>query len=107
MWQLLSDVDDPTSSAGSIGERISHVKKHVKKAVKAKRLCKQGVLMNTEFRYKGPTREVGFRYVGREWGFLAVLILLEILFVSVIVDKVDVTSVVRTLVEILMSIARL
>ena len=78
----------------------------MKKLFKANRSYKKGGVMNTEFRYKGPRREVGFRYVGREWGFLAILILLEMLFVGVIVEKASVTSVVRSLLEILMAIAR-
>ena len=41
--------------------------------------------MYTEFRYKGPGREVGFRYVGRDRVFLAILIALGILFVGVVV----------------------
>lgn len=44
--------------------------------------------MNTEFRYKGPRREVGFRYVGRDWVLLAILIILGILFLGVIVATV-------------------
>jgi hypothetical protein len=63
--------------------------------------------MNTEFRYKGPRREAGFRYVGSEWGFLAILIPLEMLFVGVIADKASVTSLIRSLLEILMGLASL
>ena len=57
----------------------------MRKALKAKRSCKPEVLMNTEFHYKGPRREVGFRYSGRDWVFLAILIALGILFLGVIV----------------------
>ena len=63
--------------------------------------------MNTEFRYKGPRREVGFRYVGSEWGFLAILIPLEMLFVAVIADKASVTSLIKTFREILMALPSL
>ena len=41
--------------------------------------------MNTEFRYKGPRREVGFRYSGRDWVFLSIFIALAILFLGVVV----------------------
>jgi len=41
--------------------------------------------MNTEFRYKGPRREVGFRYIGRDWVFLAILIALATLFLGAVV----------------------
>ena len=41
--------------------------------------------MNTEFHYKGPRREVGFRYDGRDWVFLAIFIALGILFFGVVV----------------------
>jgi hypothetical protein len=33
--------------------------------------------MNAEFRYKGPRREMRFRYVRREWSFLLTVILRE------------------------------
>lgn len=41
--------------------------------------------MNTEFHYKGPRREVGFRYSGRDWAFLAILFAFEIFLFGVIV----------------------
>lgn len=43
--------------------------------------------MNTEFRYKGPRREVAFRYVGREWAFLVVVIVLAVAILGVRVVK--------------------
>ena len=45
--------------------------------------------MNAEFRYKGPRREMGFRYVGRERAYLATVVVLGIvvLLVGVIVAK--------------------
>jgi hypothetical protein len=43
--------------------------------------------MNTEFHYKGPRREVDFKYSGRDLVFLAILISLGIFFVSIVVAK--------------------
>jgi len=43
--------------------------------------------MNTEFRYKGPRREVDFRYVGREWAFLVVVIVSAGAILGVILVK--------------------
>jgi hypothetical protein len=57
----------------------------VRKTLKAKRSRKPEVLMNTEFRYKGPRREVGFLYVGRDWVFLAIVIAFGIFFLGMIV----------------------
>ena len=57
----------------------------MRKALKAKRSCKQEVLMNTNFHYKGPRREVGFRYSGRDWTFLAIFIAFGIFVLGVIV----------------------
>jgi hypothetical protein len=34
--------------------------------------------MNAEFRYKGPRREMGFRYAGRERAYLATVVVLGI-----------------------------
>jgi len=45
--------------------------------------------MNTEFHYKGPRREVGFRYVGRDWVFLAIVISLGIFFLGVVAATAD------------------
>jgi len=39
--------------------------------------------MNTEFFYKGPLRIIGFRYSGPPWVFLAVVILLGVVFLGV------------------------
>jgi len=75
--------DDSTIFATSTGERNAFVRK----AFKAKRSYKRGVLMNTEFRYKGPRREVDFRYVGREWAFLVVVIVLAGAILGVILAK--------------------
>ena len=41
--------------------------------------------MHTEFHYKGPRREVGFRYDGRDRVLLAILIAIGILSLGVIV----------------------
>lgn len=98
-----SDFDDSTIFAVSIGEWNSLVKK----LFKANRSYKKGGVMNTEFRYKGPRRELGFGYVGREWGFLAILVLLGMLFVGAIADKVSVTFFIRSFLEILMGLASL
>jgi len=45
--------------------------------------------MNAEFRYKGPRREMGFRYVGRERAYLGTVIVfgIVVLLVAVIVTK--------------------
>ena len=61
----------------------------MRKQFKAERSCKQEVLMNAEFRYKGPRREMGFRYVGRERAYLGTVIVFGIvaLLVAVIVTK--------------------
>ena len=69
----------------SFAERISYVKK----TLKAKRSCRQEAVMNTEFRYKGPRRELVYRYVGRERAYLATVAVLGIvvLLVGVIVAK--------------------
>src|SRR3990172_1404873 len=48
-------------------ERITFVQK----APKAKRSCRQEVLMNAENRYKGPRGEICLRYVKRETSFLS------------------------------------
>ena len=61
----------------------------MKKVFKAKRSCKQEAVMNTEFRYKGPRRELVYRYIGRERAYLATVVVLGIvvLLVGVIVAK--------------------
>ena len=41
--------------------------------------------MNMEFRYKGPRREMDFRYTVREWAFLAIFLALGKLFLGVVV----------------------
>ena len=74
----------------------------MRKALKAKRSCNLEVLMNTEFHYKGPRREVGFRYSGRDWAFLAIFIVLGILFVGVVVATASGTLNGRGLVEVLL-----
>ena len=45
--------------------------------------------MNTEFRFKGPRREMVFRYMGREWAYLVTVVILGIvvLLVAVVVAK--------------------
>ena len=80
-----SDFDDSTIFTALLAERISFVRKQSK----AKRSCKQEVLMNAEFRYKGPRRELGFRYTGRERAYLVTVVVLGIvvLLVAVVVAK--------------------
>jgi len=80
-----SDFGDSTIFATSTGERDSFVRK----ALKAKRFYKRGVLMNTEFRYKGPRREADFRYAGRELAFLVLVIVMAgaILFFAVFLTQ--------------------
>ena len=80
-----SDFDDSTFFAASMAERISLVRKQSK----GNRYCKQELLMNTEFRFKGPRREMVFRYIGREWAYLVTIVVLGIavLLVAVIVAK--------------------
>ena len=69
----------------SFAERISNVKK----VFKAIRSCKQEAVINTEFRYKGPRRELVYRYVGRERAYLTTVVVLGIvvLLVGVFVAK--------------------
>ena len=80
-----SDFDDSTIFAGSLAEGISFVRKKSK----AKRSCKQQVMVNTEFRFKGPRREMVFRYAGRERAYLVTVIVLglAVLLVAVVVAK--------------------
>ena len=61
----------------------------MKKVFKAKRSRKQAAVMNTEIRYKGPRRELVYRYVGRERAYLATVVVLGIvvLLVGVIAVK--------------------
>ena len=82
---FFSGIDDSTIFTVSLAEGVWFVKKHRK----AKRSCKQEDLMNAEFRYKGPRREMGFRYTGRERAYLATVVVLGIvvLLVAVIVAK--------------------
>lgn len=56
-----------TIFTGSLAERISFVRKQSK----AKRCCKQEVLMNAEFRYRGRQKEIVIRFFKRETGLLA------------------------------------
>ena len=62
--------------------------------------------MNRKFRYKGPRREVGLRYVGRDWAFLVIVIALEILFVGVVVATAGGTLNGQGLVEALLDFAK-
>jgi hypothetical protein len=78
----------------------------VRKALKAKRSCKREVLMNTKFHYKGPRREVGFRYSGRDWVFLAIVIAFGILFLGVVVATASGTLNGRGLVEALLDFVK-
>jgi hypothetical protein len=68
-----SDFDESTNFVASFAQWICIVRK----TFKAKHSCKQ-VLMNTEFRYDGPLRKIGFQYSGPEWVFLAIVFLLTI-----------------------------
>jgi hypothetical protein len=67
-----SDFDDSTIFTGSLAERISFVRKQSK----AKRSCKQEVMMRAEFRYKGHGKEMVVRIVRRETGLLAAVAIL-------------------------------
>ena len=78
----------------------------MKKAFNAKRSRKPEVLMNTEFRYKGPRREVGFRYVGRDRVFLAIFVVMGILFVGVVVAAADGTLNGRVSLEALLDVVK-
>lgn len=62
--------------------------------------------MNTEFHYKGPRREVGFRYSGCDWVFLAMLIALVILFLGVVVATAGGTLNGQGLVEALLDFVK-
>ncbi|HEY3302135.1 MAG TPA: hypothetical protein VGL70_01225 [Candidatus Binatia bacterium] len=43
--------------------------------------------MNAEFFYKGPLGAMGFRYRGREWAFLATVIILALVILGVMIVK--------------------
>jgi len=49
----------------------------VRKQSKAKRSCKQEVMMRAEFRYKAQGKEMVVRIVRRETGFLAAVAILR------------------------------
>jgi len=62
--------------------------------------------MNTEFRYKGPRREVGFRYSGRDWVFLVIVFALGILFMGAFVATASGALSGRGLIEALLYFAK-
>ena len=59
------------------------------KQSKAKRSCKQEVLVNSEFRFKGPRREIVIRFTERERAYLVTVVVLEIVvsLVALVVAK--------------------
>jgi hypothetical protein len=78
----------------------------VRKALKAKRSCKQEALMNMKFRYKGPRREVDFRIDGRDRAFLAIFLALGILLLGVVVATAGGTLNGRGLLEALLDFVK-
>ena len=74
--------------------------------MKAKRSFKQEALMNMKFRYKGPRREVDFRYDGRDRAFLVILIAFGIFLLGVIVATAGGASIGEGLVEALLDFVK-
>ena len=78
----------------------------MKKVFKAKCSCKREAFMNTEFHSKGPRREIGVRYAGRDPTFLTIFIVFGILFFGVVVATAGGTLSGRGLLEAILDFVK-